>query len=65
MVRPMSPRISPKLKAIHVVVDVGHHDAYSVPLGILSNSARQLQGVPVLFVRRVASVVCWAAVGSA
>ena len=50
MVRPMSPRISPKLKAIHVVFDVGHHDAYSVPLGILSNSARQLQGVPVLFV---------------
>jgi chloramphenicol 3-O phosphotransferase len=35
---------------LNVVVDVGHHDAYSVPRGILPNCARQLQGLPVLFV---------------
>jgi chloramphenicol 3-O phosphotransferase len=35
---------------LHVVVDVGHHDAYSVPRGILPNCARQLRGLPVLFV---------------
>lgn len=35
---------------INVVVDVGHHDSYSVPRGILLNSARQLLGLPVLFV---------------
>ncbi len=35
---------------LNVVVDVGHHDAYSVPLGILPNSARQLTGLPVWFV---------------
>jgi chloramphenicol 3-O phosphotransferase len=33
-----------------VVVDVGHHDSYSRPLGILAASARQLNGLPVLFV---------------
>lgn len=33
-----------------VVVDVGHHDGYSQPLGILAASARQLSGLPVLFV---------------
>ncbi len=33
-----------------VVVDVGHHDAYSVPRGILPQCARQLQGLPVLLV---------------
>jgi chloramphenicol 3-O phosphotransferase len=33
-----------------VVVDVGHHDWYSRPLGILTASARRLQGLPVLFV---------------
>lgn len=33
-----------------VVVDVGHHDWYSRQLGILSASARQLSGLPVLFV---------------
>ena len=33
-----------------VVVDVGHHDWYSRPLGILPAAARQLQGLPVLFV---------------
>jgi chloramphenicol 3-O phosphotransferase len=32
------------------VVDVGHHDAYSVPRGILPKCARQLQGLPVVFV---------------
>ena len=33
-----------------VVVDVGHHDGYSRPLGILPASARQLAGLSVLFV---------------
>jgi chloramphenicol 3-O phosphotransferase len=32
------------------VVDVGHHDGYSVPLGILPDCARRLAGLPVLFV---------------
>jgi chloramphenicol 3-O phosphotransferase len=35
---------------LHVVVDVGHHDAYALPRGILPTCARQLQGLPVLFV---------------
>jgi len=35
---------------LNVVVDVGHHDAYSVPRGILPNCAQQLTGLPVLFV---------------
>ena len=35
---------------INVVVDVGHHDAYSVPLGILPACARQLDGLPSLLV---------------
>ena len=35
---------------VNVVVDVGHHDAYSEPRGILFNSARRLSGLPVLFV---------------
>ncbi len=35
---------------LNVVVDVGHHDAYSVPRGILPDCARRLQGLPVLFV---------------
>ncbi len=35
---------------LNVVVDVGHHDAYSVPLGILPRCAQQLAGLPVLFV---------------
>lgn len=35
---------------VNVVVDVGHHDAYSVPRGILCDSARRLSGLPVLFV---------------
>jgi chloramphenicol 3-O phosphotransferase len=35
---------------LSVVVDVGHHDAYSVPRGILPDCARRLDGLPVLFV---------------
>src|SRR5436190_20769581 len=35
---------------LNVVVDVAHHDSYSVPRGILPNCARQLTGLPVLFV---------------
>src|ERR671923_388375 len=35
---------------LNVVVDVGHHDAYAVPRGILPACARQLQGLPALFV---------------
>jgi chloramphenicol 3-O phosphotransferase len=35
---------------LNVVVDVGHHDAYSVPLRILPNCAKQLQDLPVFFV---------------
>ncbi|WP_205856670.1 chloramphenicol phosphotransferase CPT family protein [Phytoactinopolyspora endophytica] len=35
---------------VNVVVDVGHHDHYSRPLGILSRCARRLSGLPVLFV---------------
>lgn len=35
---------------LNVVADVGHHDAYSRPLGILSDCARRLAGLPVTFV---------------
>ncbi len=35
---------------LHVVVDVGHHDAYANPRGILPECARILRGLPVLFV---------------
>jgi len=35
---------------LNVVVDVAHHDSYSVPRGILFRCARQLTGLPVLFV---------------
>jgi chloramphenicol 3-O phosphotransferase len=35
---------------INVVVDAVHHDAFSVPRHILRTCARQLQGLPVLFV---------------
>lgn len=35
---------------LNVVVDVGHHDAYAVPRGILYESAQRLTGLPVLFV---------------
>ncbi|NDL60923.1 chloramphenicol phosphotransferase CPT family protein [Phytoactinopolyspora mesophila] len=35
---------------LNVVVDVGHHDAYSRPLNILPECARRLAGLPALFV---------------
>ncbi|KQV68162.1 chloramphenicol phosphotransferase [Rhizobium sp. Root1220] len=35
---------------LNVVADLGHHDAYSQPLGILADCARRLEGLPVLFV---------------
>ncbi|MBV9852198.1 MAG: chloramphenicol phosphotransferase [Armatimonadetes bacterium] len=35
---------------LNVVADVGHHDAYAIPRGILYDSARRLNGLPVLFV---------------
>ena len=35
---------------LNVVVDVGHHDDYSRPLGILSKVARDLRGWPAYFV---------------
>jgi chloramphenicol 3-O phosphotransferase len=35
---------------LNVVLDVGHHDSYSVPRGILPACARELHGLPVLFV---------------
>jgi chloramphenicol 3-O phosphotransferase len=35
---------------LSVVVDVGHHDAYATPRGILRDCARRLSGLPVLFV---------------
>jgi chloramphenicol 3-O phosphotransferase len=35
---------------LDVVVDVGHHDDYSTPLGILPTLARDLQDLPAFFV---------------
>jgi chloramphenicol 3-O phosphotransferase len=35
---------------LNVVVDVGHHNAHSRPLGILRDGARRLGDLPVLFV---------------
>ncbi|KKB85661.1 chloramphenicol phosphotransferase [Devosia limi DSM 17137] len=35
---------------LDVVADLGHHDSYSTPLGILPDCARRLAGLPVLFV---------------
>ena len=35
---------------LNVVVDVGHHDTYAVPRGILAECAGRLNGLPVLFV---------------
>lgn len=37
-------------QGLNVVVDVGHHEGYSVPLGILPECARILDGFPVLFI---------------
>ncbi len=39
---------------LNVVVDVGHHDAYAEPRGILPDAARRLDGLPALLV----GVVC-------
>ncbi|UXN71448.1 chloramphenicol phosphotransferase [Devosia neptuniae] len=38
------------LQGFDVVADLGHHDDYSRPLGILPQCARLLAGLPVLFV---------------
>lgn len=35
---------------LNVVVDVGHHEGYAMKRGILTDSARRLNGLPVLFV---------------
>jgi chloramphenicol 3-O phosphotransferase len=35
---------------LNVVVDAGHHDAYSEPKGILFDCAQRLTGLPVLFI---------------
>ncbi len=35
---------------INVVVDVGHHDDYSRPLGILTRTALALQGLPAYLI---------------
>ncbi len=35
---------------VNVMVDVGHHDVYSKPLGILPDCMRLLSGLPVLLV---------------
>lgn len=35
---------------LNVVAEFGHHDAHSHPLGILQDCARQLDGLPALFV---------------
>ena len=37
-------------RGVDVVVDAGHHDAHSVPKGILPQCARLLAGLPVLVV---------------
>jgi chloramphenicol 3-O phosphotransferase len=37
-------------QGLNVVVDVGHHDAYSVPLNVLPGAAQRLRGLPALLV---------------
>jgi len=37
-------------QGLNVAVDVGHHEAYSRPLDVLSDAASRLRGLPVLFV---------------
>jgi chloramphenicol 3-O phosphotransferase len=37
-------------QGLNVVADVGHHDAYSTPLGTLPDAARRLRGLPALLV---------------
>jgi chloramphenicol 3-O phosphotransferase len=41
---------SPETGEVIGEADVGHHDAYSMPRGILFGCARRLAGLPVLFV---------------
>jgi chloramphenicol 3-O phosphotransferase len=38
------------LLGVNVVVDVGHHDSYAIPRGILIDCAKRLTGLPVFFV---------------
>ncbi len=35
---------------LNVVVDIGHHDDYSMPLGILPKVAADLRGLPAFFI---------------
>lgn len=35
---------------LNVVADVGHHDGYATPLGLLPDAARRLNGLPALLV---------------
>jgi chloramphenicol 3-O phosphotransferase len=35
---------------LNVVMDVGHHDSYSRPLGVLRDCAKLLQGLPAVLV---------------
>ncbi len=45
---------------LNVVTDVGHHDSYSTPRGILFNCARRLKELPVLFVGvRCPTAIVW------
>jgi chloramphenicol 3-O phosphotransferase len=37
-------------QGLNVVADVGHHDGYSMPLGVLPDAARRLSGRPALLV---------------
>jgi chloramphenicol 3-O phosphotransferase len=37
-------------QGLNVVADVGHHDAYSIPLNVLPDAACRLRGLPALFV---------------
>jgi chloramphenicol 3-O phosphotransferase len=42
--------VSHSQAGFNVVVDIGHHDAYSRPLGLLEQMGRQLQGLPALLI---------------
>ena len=37
-------------QGLNVVADVGHHDGYSAPLGVLPDAGRRLSGLPALLV---------------
>lgn len=37
-------------QGLNVVADVGHHEGYSAPLGLLPEAARRLQDLPAFFV---------------